>query len=115
MLEARLSGQAVGPRGAAGGVGDLTFTVTGTKLCWRFAGVRGIDTPLRAAVRRGRVHGTGPLVLALGATFHSKRCITAAISKVEPIVENPTGYYVVVSTKKRPAGAVRGQLAHASD
>jgi hypothetical protein len=113
VLKARLVGRAVvrtsgAPRGTAAAV----LTITPPRLCWRFTGVRNVGTPLRARISRGSAGHNGHQLVALGKTYKARGCMTADVDNVlEPLGERPAQYYVTITSKTFPAGAVRSQLA----
>jgi len=113
VLKARLVGRAVvGPSGAPHGTAAAVLTITPPKLCWRFTGVRNVGTPTRVRISRGSAGHNGHQLVALGKTYKARGCMTADVDNVlEPIGERPAQYYVTITSKTFPAGAVRGQLA----
>jgi hypothetical protein len=114
-FEAYLSGKSELPKAAPTGKGTVKITITGTKVCWKFTSVGGIDKPIVAHIHQGTsTTASGPVVVPLGGKYAASGCIatTAAIAKA--IAKNPKGYYVNIHTAKYPNGAIRGQL-HAGD
>ena len=113
VLKVRLTGRAIiGAKGAPRGTAAVVLTITPPELCWRFTGVRHIGTPTLARISIGRAGYNGHRVVALGATYKPRGCTTANVdSLLEPLSERPARYYVTISSKAYPAGAVRGQLA----
>ena len=106
-LVAKMSGKAEVPRGALGGTGTATITITGSKVCWRFT-YRGIGKPLASHIHKAPRGKAGAVVVPLGGAFKPSGCTTSAIAKA--IAANPSAYYVNIHTAKFPAGAIRGQL-----
>ena len=104
------------PKAASKAKGTVNVTITGTKVCWKFTGVSGIDKPVVSHIHKGTAKtANGPVVVPLGGQVrgqglhrHPRRRSTSAI------VKNPKGYYVNIHTAKYPNGAIRGQL-HAGD
>jgi hypothetical protein len=78
-----------------------------------FGGVRGIGRATRAWIGRGTAGHVGRTLLALGKTYEARGCTPADADLFEPVIEQPARFYVVVANRKRPAGAIRGQLAKA--
>jgi hypothetical protein len=118
VLVARLSGaeEVPGP-GVADGVGAVEITFTADQICSNFTVTMG-ETPVMAHIHQGAKEESGPVVVDLKpmftpgeAAFISKGCTSADMAKVQPVKDNPAGYYVNVHTAKHPNGAVRGQLA----
>ena len=114
-FEAYLSGKSELPKAAAKGKGTVKITITGTKVCWKFTGIGGIDKPLVSHIHKGTSTVSGPpVVVPLGGKFSATGCIAAPAATAQAIAKNPKGYYVNVHTAKYPNGAIRGQL-HAGD
>jgi hypothetical protein len=113
-FEAYLSGKSELPAAAATGKGTAKITITGTKVCWKFTGVGGIDKPLVSHIHKGTSTVSGPVVVPLGGKFAASGCIASTAAIVKGIEKNPKGYYVNIHTAKYPNGAIRGQL-HAGD
>ena len=109
-LSATLTGGAETPKGAAAGKGSAAITLNGSKVCWSFTGLAGIDKPAAAHIHKGKPGTAGPVVVPFGGTFKASGCTTAPAGVVKAIVASPGSYYVNVHTAKFPAGAVRGQL-----
>lgn len=78
--------------------GDFCYTLTGT----------GIDKPTMAHVHSGAAGTDGPPVLTIDVV--TDECIAAEPAVLQPIVDNPAGFYVNIHTAAFPKGAVRGQL-----
>jgi hypothetical protein len=113
-LRASLTGRAVpAHKGAAGGSGSFSLKIDAGRACWVFGGVRGIGSATRAWIGRGTAGHVGPTLLALGKTYKARGCTPADADLFEPVIEQPARFYVVVANRKRPAGAIRGQLAKA--
>jgi hypothetical protein len=115
VLNARLTGKAVGKRGAPRGSGRVTLLLTAGKACWRFTRLAGIGTPTRATIRAGAPHRTGPVVLRLGTRYRARGCVTADEEVLNSLGEKPGFHYVTVATVRYRLGAIRGQLTPASD
>ena len=109
-FEAYLSGKSELPAAAAKGKGTVNITITGTKVCWKFTKISGIDKPLVSHIHKGTSKVSGPVVVPLGGKFAATGCIAAPAATVQAIAKNPKGYYVNIHTAKYPNGAVRGQL-----
>jgi len=110
-LTVKLSGAAETPKGAPAGTGTAAISITGTKVCWRFSGLTGIDKPTAAHIHKGAAGTAGPVVVPFGAAFKPTGCTTTTAAVAKAILATPTGYYVNVHTAKFPGGAVRAQLA----
>jgi CHRD domain len=108
-FSARLLGRNEVPKRSHGS-GDVTITITGSKVCWKFTGLKGIDKPIAAHIHKGKTGHPGPVVVPLGARYTAHGCIFPSPSTAKAIEANPKGYYVNVHTRKYPDGAIRGQL-----
>jgi hypothetical protein len=111
----------VGPRGAAApggrvalatrltghGRGSATVTLIGSRVCWTIRNLRGVGSPRAATIRRGR---TGPVIVRLGRRYRASGCTTVTAGLARALAANPGRFYVAVSTRAQPAGAVRGRL-----
>lgn len=97
-LAARLSGH---------GRGSATVTLTGTRLCWTIRNLHGVGSPRAATIRRGR---TGPVIVRLGRRYRASGCTTVTAGLAQAIAAAPAGFWITVSTRAHPAGAVQGQL-----
>jgi hypothetical protein len=113
-LTTSLTGSAEVPKGAANGHGTATVTITGSKVCWKFTGVTGIDKPMVSHIHKGKAGVAGPVVVPLGGAYKPSGCTAAAAAVAKAIVANPARYYVNIHTAKHPAGAIRGQLKKAT-
>ncbi len=114
-FEAYLTGGAETPKGAPAGKGTAKLTITGTKVCWKFTGLKGLDSVTAAHVHKGKAGTSGDVVVPFFAgALKASGCVTAKAAVAKAIARNPKGYYVNIHTKKYPAGAIRGQL-HAGD
>jgi hypothetical protein len=118
---AKLSGKrVVGAKGDpdARGRADIRSAAEIETLCYK---IRFTDAPpLTAAHIHQAVPGqNGPVVLTLfdSGTRRSpaKGCIEAEASLLESMQASPQGYYLDLHTKKRPGGALRGQLQNVND
>ena len=110
-LAAKLAGKSEVPKGAPGGSGTATITITGSKVCWKFT-FSGIGKPLAAHINKAPQGRAGPILVPLGGAFKTVGCTTSALANA--IAAKPGAYYVNIHTAKFPAGAIRGQLAKAS-
>lgn len=114
-FESYLAGKNELPKGAPNGKATVNLKITGTKVCWKFTKVSGIDKPQAAHIHKGGAKvANGAVVVPLGAAYKATGCIRSKAAVVAGIARNPKGYYVNIHTKRYPAGAVRGQL-HAGD
>jgi hypothetical protein len=114
-FESYMAGKNEIPKGAPKGKATVNFKITGTKVCWKFTKISGIDKPLVAHIHKGGAKvANGAIVVPLGAAFKASGCVKSTGAIVAGIAKNPKGYYANIHTKRYPAGAVRGQL-HAGD
>jgi hypothetical protein len=114
-FEAYLAGKSETPKGPAKGKGTANITITGTKVCWKFSGISGIDKVTASHIHAGKAGKSGNVVVAFFAGPLKKAgCVAAPSATVKAIEKNPSAYYVNIHTVKYPAGAIRGQL-HAGD
>ena len=112
---ATLLGKSEVPNGAPSGKGSATITITGTKVCWKFTGVKGIDKVTASHIHIGKAGTSGNVVVAFFAgSLKTTGCVASTSATVKAIEKNPAAFYVNVHTVKYPAGAIRGQL-HAGD
>jgi hypothetical protein len=110
QLKARLTGRAIGRKGALHGSGRVAITLALGKVCWRFTRLERIGRPTRATIRAGAAHRTGPLVLSLGNRYRARGCVAADAGQLESLSERPQLHYVAVVSARYRHGAVRGQL-----
>ncbi len=115
QFEARLTGKAVGKKGAPHGAGRVTLSVTGGKVCWKFTRLTGIGRPRHATVRAGGPLWIGPTLLTLGTPYRARGCTTPDAGRLNSLLEMPRSYYVNVVTRRYRVGAIRGQLTPTSD
>jgi hypothetical protein len=114
---ATLDGAQVGAAGDTDGSGSfsLHFGANGKKLCWALT-VRDIDKPTAIRVHKGPVGASGPVVLgfkvlpAAGDLGAAAGCVPAADPVLDALRADATQFYIAVSTKASPDGAIRGQL-----
>jgi len=110
-FEASLRGKSEVPKGAPEGEGTARITITGTKVCWKFTGVKGIAKVTASHIHIGKAGTSGNVVVAFFAGPLKKTgCVASTAAVVKGIAKNPKGYYVNIHTLKYPAGAIRGQL-----
>ena len=108
-----LSGSAAVPPGPRSGTGSVTITLIGKEqlVCWSFSRLSGFDLPPTVAqIHVGARGKTGGLYVPLSVKYLPRACIHQSASQVEALANDPSGYYVIVESKKHPAGAVRAQL-----
>jgi len=114
-LRARLTGHAVlAHNGAARGGGSLSLRIGAERVCWTFRGVYGIGTATKAWIARGAAGHAGRTLITLGKRYKKRGCVGADPDLFEPVIEQPSRYYAAVASRRRPDGAIRGQLANAS-
>lgn len=112
-LTATLTGAAETPPGKPGGTGGFTVTVDPetNDFCYSLW-ADGIGKPTMAHLHSGAAGASGPPVITLDVTGKDDdECLAVDKEKLDPIVANPSAYYVNVHTAEFPGGAVRGQLA----
>jgi hypothetical protein len=108
---ARLVGKNEVPtKGPLKASGMVNITITGSKVCWAFKSLKGIDKPIAAHIHKGKIGQSGPVVVPLNAKFTASGCIFPSSTTVKAIEANPKSFYVNVHTKRYPNGAIRGQL-----
>ena len=114
-FEAYLSGKVEVPKGAPAGKGTAKLTITGTKVCWKFTGIKGIDKVTASHIHVGKAGTSGDVVVPFFAgSLKASGCVATKSAVVKAIEKNPKNYYVNIHTVKYPGGAIRGQL-HAGD
>ncbi len=109
----KLTGKAEVPPGAPKGAGGAVIAIHGTtKVCWRFAHLRGFGGATVSHIHAGRAGKAGPIVVPLSTSskLHHTGCVKASPTVIKAIEGHPTSYYVNIHSTKYPAGAVRGQL-----
>ena len=113
IYRSTLSGAAERPRGAPRGTGAAIIAFHDrSALCWRFAHLHGFTDATVARIHLGRTGRSGNVVLPLssGPRMHHQGCLKISPTVSEAIQRNPSDYYVNISSKQYPAGAVRAQL-----
>lgn len=78
--------------------GDFCYTLTAADT----------DAPTMAHIHSGAAGTDGPPVVTIEVA--SDICIAVEPAVLQPIVDNPAGFYVNIHTAAFPKGAVRGQL-----
>ena len=110
-FKATLLGKSEVPKGAPAGKGTAKITITGTKVCWKFTGIKGIDKVTASHIHIGKAGTAGNVVVAFFAgPLKTTGCVASTAAVVKGIEKNPKGYYVNIHTLKYPNGAIRGQL-----
>jgi hypothetical protein len=121
-LAAELSGkdEVPGP-GVTPGTGLADVRITGEELCYTLHATMG-ETPTAAHIHQGATGAAGPVVINLMPTFtkgesafDAEGCIKPDAAQAAAVSASPDGFYVNVHTAEHPNGAMRGQLAKASD
>lgn len=119
-LKATLTGPVEVPPGDPDGRGTATVTLNADtgQVCYWLA-VSNIKLPAAAAhIHKGAPGVAGPIVVPLFTTpdadGKANGCVKADVALINAIGANPADYYVNVHNKDFPAGAVRGQLAKAT-
>jgi hypothetical protein len=113
IYRVRLSGAAETPRGPAYGGGVAVIAFHGdSRVCWRFAHLRGFTHPTSAQIQLGTNGQAGQSVIALsaGPRLHHQGCVSVSAALSRRIRARPTGYYVNVHSQQYPRGVVRAQL-----
>ena len=108
-----LTGKGFKPAGAPQGSGAVVIALHHRAVvCYRFAHLRGFSTPTAAYLAQGAKGQQGKVVLhfSRGTTVHHKGCIRGSRALGAALEHNAGSYYVTISTKQYPRGAVRGQL-----
>ena len=113
-FSANMVGSTEVPKGAPKGHATAAITITGTKVCWKFTNVTGIDKTTASHIHKGKAGTAGPVVVPFGAAYKPSGCTTSTAAVVKGILANPAGYYVNIHTVKYPGGAVRNQLKKAA-
>jgi ubiquinone/menaquinone biosynthesis C-methylase UbiE len=111
IYRAKLSGAGTG--GAPAGVGAAIIALHGSStVCWRFAHLHGFVDATGASLDTGVKGKPRKVVLALsaGPRLHHQGCAAAGSVIVNAIRRDPSGYYVNISSRQYPAGAVRARL-----
>jgi hypothetical protein len=112
-LRTTMTGRKAVPRGARRGRGSATIRVSGSRVCWTFGRLHGIDKPRAAFVKKGIPGEFGPVIVQLGKRYRASGCVTTTIGTAQQLALSPRGFYVTVNTRRFPLGAVRGQLRRA--
>jgi CHRD domain len=108
-----LSGAANRPPGAPRGTGSAVIALhKGPTLCWRFAHLHGFTRPTSASLHLGPSGGAGKevIVLSRGRRLRHQGCVRISAALNDAIELAPANYYLTISSKRYPAGAVRAQL-----
>jgi hypothetical protein len=103
-LAARLAGH---------GRGVATMTVAGGRVCWTIRNLHGVGRPRAATIRRGSPARPGAVVVRLGRRYRASGCTAVRATVGRSLAAAPAGFLVVVTTRARPHGAVRGRLGPA--
>jgi len=112
-LTATLTGANETAGGLAGASGGFKVTVDPetNDFCYSLWADKGV-TATMAHVHSGEAGKDGPPVVTLMMTGQNEdECAAIDKDKLEPIVANPSAYYVNIHTAAFPKGALRGQLA----
>ncbi len=113
IFHLKLTGAAETPPGAPTGTGGAAIALHGSsKVCWRFAHLKGFTGATFAHIHRGPKGKSGNVVVPLstGPKLHHSGCVSASPSVVKAIEKDPQAYYVNIHSTKYPGGAVRAQL-----
>ena len=111
-LTATLSGAAETAGGDPRGSGGFTVTLDPetNDFCYSLWGDK-IGKPTMAHLHAGAAGADGGPVATLEVTGKDNdACLAIDKDKLQPIVDNPAGFYVNIHTADFPKGAVRGQL-----
>jgi hypothetical protein len=116
-LSTDLTGAAEVPGpGDDGGAGDATVELLGDDFLCATVHVRGTAKPTAAHIHQAGAGAVGSIVVMLPTpTFNtSTGCMPIDATLYDQIASSPASFYVNVHTSDHPNGAVRGQLALAS-
>lgn len=103
--------------GDPAGRGLAVITIDGTNVYY-FLWVQNIASPTDAHIHTGNQGVSGGVLVGLGPawtnvatnTYMAAGSVPVATGTTQPILQNPTGYYVNVHNGSYPNGAMRGQL-----
>lgn len=109
-----LSGGNEVPSGDTDGVGFAVVTFDGTTVRYSVF-TQNIAAPTMAHIHRGVAGVNGPIVIDFNAATLTNGTATTTQALASEIIANPSGFYVNVHTADFPGGAVRGQLAGATE
>jgi hypothetical protein len=101
---------ALATRLAGHGRGSATVTITGARVCWTIRNLHGVGRPRGATIRQGASGRSGPVMVRLGRRYRASGCTAIPAALGQSIAARPRGFYVAVTTRAHPRGAVRGQL-----
>ncbi|HEY6396899.1 MAG TPA: CHRD domain-containing protein [Solirubrobacteraceae bacterium] len=113
VYRVQLSGAAETPPGAPAGAGTAIIAFHGpSRVCWRFAHLRGFTHATFAHIHIGDAGHAGNIVIALstGRRLHHHGCVSVSPAVSNAIWSSPSGYYVNIHSRQYPGGAVRAQL-----
>ena len=76
-----LTGRKAVPKGARHGHARARIAIRGSRVCWRFSHVRGLDHPrkARAFIDKAIPGEFGPVILQLGRRFRASGCATTTV------------------------------------
>lgn len=112
-LVATLTGPAETPPGKPDGTGGFKVELDPdtNDFCYSLWGDN-IGTPTMAHLHAGAAGTSGAPVITLEVTGKDDdACIAVDKAKLDPIVADPSAFYINIHTAEFPGGAVRGQLA----
>lgn len=113
IYRAKLSGAGEATGGAPRGVGAAVIALHGSSVvCWRFAHLHGFVDATAARIETGAKGKPRKVMLLLsnGPRLHHQGCVRVKRAIVNAIRSDPSSYYVNVSSRQYPAGAVRSRL-----
>lgn len=117
VMLATLSGEEEVPGpGVADGTGTAEVRFADDQLCYDLKVTMG-EKPTLTHIHQGAKGEAGPVVVDLKPSFApgetaflAEGCVTPEAAKVNPIISDPSAFYVNVHSAEHPNGALRGQL-----
>jgi hypothetical protein len=100
------------PPGDRGDSARAVVTIDSKKqtICWTFTALKGVGVPIRAKVGRAAKGANGPTVFTFSTPFKPKGCSAAPARTLADVLKRPSSYYLVITNRAHPGGAVRAQL-----